>query len=270
MSTLRNFLAGGALAAATLFSVNAQASQLWVGYDTNGPVQRWTTAGAFIGPFGATAATGTALDGPAAWTIQPGANDSVITKYDAAQNPLAVIHFTSGIENGHGDPSWIEDMASGASHSLWLSGYNGEIYHIDTSGNVLTSWNGGHTFSGIEVVGNSVYTTGGFDNGDIYQYDLSGNLLNTISTPLTEIGGFAYDPSDNTFWAGDFNVLNHLSTSGSLLGSLSLPGNFHDGLAIGDLSGGVPEPATWAMMLIGFGGMGAVMRSRRRVTATTV
>ena len=33
---------------------------------------------------------------------------------------------------------------------------------------------------------------------------------------------------------------------------------------------GVPEPATWAMMLIGFGGMGAVMRSRRRVTATTV
>ena len=28
--------------------------------------------------------------------------------------------------------------------------------------------------------------------------------------------------------------------------------------------GGVPEPATWAMMLIGFGGIGAAMRTRRK------
>jgi hypothetical protein len=34
-------------------------------------------------------------------------------------------------------------------------------------------------------------------------------------------------------------------------------------------SGGVPEPTTWALMLIGFGGMGAALRSRRRVVAAT-
>ena len=28
--------------------------------------------------------------------------------------------------------------------------------------------------------------------------------------------------------------------------------------------GGVPEPATWAMMLLGFGGMGAILRRRRQ------
>jgi hypothetical protein len=30
------------------------------------------------------------------------------------------------------------------------------------------------------------------------------------------------------------------------------------------LNGAVPEPATWAMMLVGFGGLGAALRSRRK------
>jgi hypothetical protein len=33
--------------------------------------------------------------------------------------------------------------------------------------------------------------------------------------------------------------------------------------------GGVPEPATWAMMIIGFGGVGALIRRRRSETAAT-
>jgi len=32
------------------------------------------------------------------------------------------------------------------------------------------------------------------------------------------------------------------------------------------VTSGVPEPATWAMMLTGFGGLGAVLRSRRRLS----
>jgi hypothetical protein len=32
----------------------------------------------------------------------------------------------------------------------------------------------------------------------------------------------------------------------------------------GGTGGAVPEPSTWAMMLLGFGGMGVAMRRRRR------
>ncbi|WP_309606046.1 PEPxxWA-CTERM sorting domain-containing protein [Phenylobacterium sp.] len=34
------------------------------------------------------------------------------------------------------------------------------------------------------------------------------------------------------------------------------------------VTGGVPEPTTWALMLLGFGGVGAALRSRRRVAAS--
>ena len=44
-------------------------------------------------------------------------------------------------------------------------------------------------------------------------------------------------------------------------------GNFAADVATVGGGGGVPEPATWAMMLLGFGTTGAIVRSRRRLVA---
>ena len=47
------------------------------------------------------------------------------------------------------------------------------------------------------------------------------------------------------------------------------PGSvYFDNLKVGALAGGgVPEPASWAMMLLGFGGIGALIRNRRRAVS---
>jgi PEP-CTERM motif-containing protein len=45
-------------------------------------------------------------------------------------------------------------------------------------------------------------------------------------------------------------------------------GSSHNGSYVGNLNiAAVPEPATWAMMLIGFGAMGLALRRRRQVRA---
>ena len=51
--------------------------------------------------------------------------------------------------------------------------------------------------------------------------------------------------------------------------SLNAGGNPCCGNEITNVALSVPEPATWAMMLVGFGGLGVAMRSRRKPTPVT-
>jgi hypothetical protein len=96
---------------------------------------------------------------------------------------------------------------------------------------------------------------------------LSGTILNFTDTT----NPFAtFSLTSNNGWNG-FNVANSSLTNGVL--SIDLRGtDFSQGanlnFALTSVRGAVPEPATWAMMLIGFGAVGAAVR--RRNVKTTV
>lgn len=52
--------------------------------------------------------------------------------------------------------------------------------------------------------------------------------------------------------------------------SISLSSGITNGYGVPAVGGGVPEPASWAMLLLGLGGMGAVLRGSRRKLAGAV
>jgi hypothetical protein len=79
--------------------------------------------------------------------------------------------------------------------------------------------------------------------------------------------------TNSTEWQ-QFDILAQLNTSKTLIG-FSLYGysgggadrTFIDNVFIGTLAGAVPEPASWAMLIAGFGLTGAAMRRRRVAVA---
>jgi hypothetical protein len=219
-------------------AVSTNTDILWVGNDITTPVYRWRADGTFVGPWGRTGATGTALDGSGhVWTVQPGELASAITEYDANQNELRSFVFNSGIDNGNGYPSWIEDMKYAGNNTFWVSGYNGIVYHIDGNGQVLgTPFDTHSTYTGVATDGSFLYTTTGFFGDNVItQRDFNGNPVATITTGFLGMGGLGYDFRDNTFWAGFASgVLRKFDRSGNLLSSFTTPdGEYHDGVNVG-------------------------------------
>ena len=114
--------------------------------------------------------------------------------------------------------------------------------------------------------------TGSFDFDTV-----TGALSNVIYTSVsgTFTTGGEYNPGDATqIYFGQFGGPNYdvYQLAGSLIngGTVAINSGTHPSIPIsagGALTtnaiGGVPEPATWAMMLVGFGGLGSVLRRRR-------
>lgn len=71
---------------------------------------------------------------------------------------------------------------------------------------------------------------------------------------------------------GGVGFLGFVATAGSTFSTVSIVGRgfdvyngFDNFTTAAGLAGGVPEPATWAMMIVGFGLVGGAVRRRNRV-----
>lgn len=125
------------------------------------------------------------------------------------------------------------------------------------------------TINGTTYNAGSVLLGGTFANGFIQGAADSGSANG--STALTG-GSVAFSSSfmdftNPTSESFAFTLLDVSPSFGAAPGHVL---NSFDAASTGNFSaslGPVPEPATWGLMLVGFGGMGAVLRRRRRALA---
>jgi hypothetical protein len=139
------------------------------------------------------------------------------------------------------------------------TGLNGEFSFVfnGADGTVVN----GHTLH--NTIGNrTVLFSGNFSNAFVSGSTGVGGIEVTVGN-----GGHAnyfsdfYDLSKFT----DFEYTFHLGAVNPAFGAT--PGNTLNSFrahVAGEFQGVVPEPATWALMILGFGGAGAMLRSQRR------
>lgn len=104
----------------------------------------------------------------------------------------------------------------------------------------------------------------GFGNDPVISsLDQNGNIIDSYDlaslAPISTPGGL-----------NQYEFRGIMSTSGADIYGIQIGGSYllASGTATGEPVGGVPEPATWALMLIGVGGLGAVLRRREAAART--
>ncbi|MGZ6039322.1 MAG: FxDxF family PEP-CTERM protein [Phenylobacterium sp.] len=110
----------------------------------------------------------------------------------------------------------------------------------------------------------SIFTTNLSNNIDFTSVTLDGNPFDINSSGQVEFRSI-----NNVLVTDGPQSLVVSGTSGgngSYSGTLSFE---TAGITIGG-AGGVPEPAAWALMIVGFGGVGATLRARRRAAHNAV
>lgn len=143
--------------------------------------------------------------------------------------------------------------------------FNDAPFAVSGTSTGFTFETGGLNSSGCNGNGAGFFC---FDNtGAVFADPLTGFLALTFSVTSDTVGSWAdWDPSFKIDWSGSANNYD--------LVSLPIPVNegpcIGPGCPVVTPTDGVPEPATWAMMLMGFGAAGYALRRRRKVLLTQV
>jgi len=237
---MRNIIAAAALTAALATAASAGATE----FVTNGTFTNLTTG---LGQLGvATTAVG--------WSTNP-----VSPSYEF------VFAVADQAVNGQYGALSLWDAANGGANA-WngLAAGPGNFVALDGAFQDAALQ---QTINGL-TIGQTYHLS--FNYAFAQQTGFSGDTTQNLSVSL---GAFSATSSDivlpnhgfSGWGAANFDIvatatsetLSFLSVASPQLPPFALVSNV-------SLTGGVPEPATWAMMLVGFGGLGALIRRRAR------
>jgi hypothetical protein len=116
----------------------------------------------------------------------------------------------------------------------------------------------------------------GADSTEAVLFDATGGLIKTYALPGDGGGDFSLnlDPNGTDFWTGDASSglvweVNLATGAIDQQWNTGAGGRFFGLSVFGEITSGggggtVPEPSTWAMMLLGFGGLGILGYRRAR------
>jgi hypothetical protein len=118
-------------------------------------------------------------------------------------------------------------------------------------------------YAGAQQQGFSGKTTEG------WTVDLGNDVAQSTPTLNDASHGFTGWHTESFTFVADASteVLSFLAKGGPT--GAQPPFALLDGISLTQVRGGVPEPATWAFMIMGFGGVGAAVRLRRKQAAAT-
>lgn len=178
-------------------------------------------------------------------------------------------------------PGWTHSGDAGDA-LLWNKGY------CDSGGCIQATGDGDQFVTlggGFLQLGSASWTTTvtGLTAGDHYNlnfkiayegadtFGLAQSITADFSSGAT--GGpqtFAATPNNTNYWAvWQSETMKFVATGPSAVVDFSVSNQINDiGLDAVSVSASVPEPAAWAMMLVGVGGLGATLRRRRRIACT--
>jgi hypothetical protein len=173
-------------------------------------------------------------------------------------NDTATLYFT--------DPAFAAFSGlAGTSFTLTATADSGSGGSLVNNGTTLTQkgLDGSFEFKNGSTVLLHADFVGGWIQGAIGANSANFNNSSGVATFSSDVPGLLNGLFDDSFGFSLTGLdTNIASQSGHLksFGVTTASGSF-------DAKGSVPEPATWGLRIVGFGGMGALLRSRRRQAA---
>ncbi len=184
-------------------------------------------------------------------------------------NALTLTNATvRGTVTGPGQTVWT--TANTGNYTLFLSSPNPGDYLNPNSENISFTVPNGP--SRVLLTGEGYFPNNTLNSDPSYNLTLDfdgGQSLTGLYTVATNsfIGGSSITSGGRTFSLAEFSFTRNLANvvSPNVANPGGDPNDYNGNFRISSVAGNVPEPASWALMIAGFGLTGAAMRRRASV-----